>query len=66
MAPSFPYPREEDWAFTSEVDGRVWHFLLYYRRPVFRDNIGQHLATLPALEKERLAAAFHAVLGPMR
>ena len=63
MAPSSSYPREEDWAFTVLVGERLWHFMLYYRRPVFRDDFGRHVGTLPAEEKQRLAAEFHAVLG---
>jgi hypothetical protein len=63
MAPSSAFPREKDWVFSTSVAGNELHFLLYYRKPVYREQIGRKIGVLDGMEKQRLAAEFHRVLG---
>jgi hypothetical protein len=63
MAPSSKFPREQDWVFSTAATGTEVHFLLYYRKPVFRELIGDKMGALNGLEKQQLVAEFHRVLG---
>ncbi|MEZ0299043.1 MAG: hypothetical protein ACAI35_21535 [Candidatus Methylacidiphilales bacterium] len=56
MAPSTRLPAPELWNFQGTIEnGEKLAFLLYYRRPVFRSQIGRHIGTLGALDKQRLS-----------
>jgi hypothetical protein len=58
MAPEIKFESDECWIFTATADGLGWEkrFLLYYRRPVYRSEIGRHVATISAGDKARLAS----------
>ena len=58
MAPEIKFDSDEDWTFTTTADGlsSERRFLLYYRRPVYRSEIGRHVATISAGDKARLAS----------
>ena len=56
MAPSTLLASPEHWIFKGTMEnGEKIAFLLYYRRPIFRGQVGRHLGTLDALGKGRLA-----------
>jgi len=64
MAPVSDAERPDEWIFSTGIEnGEQFDFLLFYRRPVNRSQIGRHLGTAGAQEKQRLAAEMHLVLG---
>jgi hypothetical protein len=58
MAPEIKFESDESWTFTATAEGLDGEkrFLLYYRRPVYRSEIGRHVATISAGDKARLAS----------
>lgn len=57
MAPEMKFESEEHWVFSVAAKGLAGErrFLPFYRRPVYRCEIGRHVATIGPADKARLA-----------